>query len=109
MRSRRRKEKIRNKKQANHDDYIPRDRDTLSALGMEDVSYGNWARSECFKVEKGLLSYGWGRWTEIADQGQFKRGWSIQDIEDCARVIVSDTPPYQNTHSQYNDDSHANN
>lgn len=43
----------------NHDDYIPRDRDTLAALGMEDVSYGNWARSECFKVEKGLLSYGY--------------------------------------------------
>ncbi|XP_052564493.1 uncharacterized protein LOC120426896 isoform X3 [Culex pipiens pallens] len=70
------------------DDYIPRDRDTLAALGFEDVSYGNWARSECFKVEKGLLSHGWARWTEILELGQFKRGWREQDVEDCARVIL---------------------
>lgn len=31
----------------------------------------------------------WGRWPEIAEQGQFKRGWRESDIEDCARVIVS--------------------
>lgn len=55
----------------------------------DDVSYGNWARAECFKVEKGLLSFGWGRWTEISAQGQFKRGWQESDIEDCARIIVS--------------------
>lgn len=40
------------------DDYIPRDRDTLAALGFDEVTYGSWARSECFKVEKGLLSFG---------------------------------------------------
>lgn len=33
--------------------------------------------------------YSWGRWNEINEQGQFKRGWAITDIEDCARVIVS--------------------
>lgn len=33
--------------------------------------------------------YRWGRWTEILEQGQFKRGWREQDVEDCARVIVS--------------------
>lgn len=78
---------------------------------MEDVSYGNWARSECFKVEKGLLSYGWGRWTEIADQGQFKRGWREQDIEDCARVIVSVLPHKKILYYQtsFHDDFHANN
>lgn len=57
LRSKRRKEKLRKGKLTN-DDYIPRDRDTLAALGMEDVQYGSWARSECFKVEKGLLSFG---------------------------------------------------
>lgn len=77
------------KKQVTNDDYIPREREVLAVMGLDDVSYGNWARSECFKVEKGLLSYGWGRWTEIAEQGQFKRGWQEKDIEDCARVIVS--------------------
>lgn len=56
LRSKRRKEKLRRGKLL--DEYIPRDRDTLASLGFEDVSYGSWARSECFKVEKGLLSFG---------------------------------------------------
>lgn len=56
LRSKRRKEKLRKGKIM--DEYVPRDRDTLAALGFEDVSYGSWARSECFKVEKGLLSFG---------------------------------------------------
>jgi chromodomain-helicase-DNA-binding protein 7 len=56
LRSKRRKEKMRRGKIM--DEYIPRDRDTLAGLGFEDVSYGSWARSECFKVEKGLLSFG---------------------------------------------------
>lgn len=58
LRSKRRKEKLRGKAIKSYEDYIPRDRDTLAALGFEDVSYGSWARSECFKVEKGLLSFG---------------------------------------------------
>ncbi|XP_037896667.1 uncharacterized protein LOC119641859 isoform X1 [Glossina fuscipes] len=74
-------------KKAN-DDYIPRERDALAALGLEEIQYGNWAKSECFKVEKGLLSFGWGRWPEILDLGQFKRGWREIDIEDCARIIL---------------------
>ncbi len=57
LRSKRRKEKLRGKMR-NLEDYVPRDRDTLAALGFEDVTYGSWARSECFKVEKGLLSFG---------------------------------------------------
>jgi chromodomain-helicase-DNA-binding protein 7 len=57
LRSKRKKEKLRKHKML-QDDYIPRDRDTLAALGLDEVSYGNWARSECFKVEKGLLSHG---------------------------------------------------
>lgn len=59
LRSRRRRERDRAKRLKQiQEDYIPRDRDTLAALGLEEVSYGNWARSECFKVEKGLLSHG---------------------------------------------------
>lgn len=38
--------------------------------------------------------YRWGRWSEISEQGQFKRGWREQDIEDCARVIVSFEFPF---------------
>lgn len=58
-RSKRNRGKDKNKKQqVEKDEYIPRDRDTLAALGFDEVSYGNWARSELFKVEKGLLSHG---------------------------------------------------
>lgn len=39
--------------------------------------------------ETEILLFRWGRWNEINDQGQFKRGWALSDIEDCARVIVS--------------------
>ena len=35
-----------------------------------------------------FLFFSWGRWTDILEQGQFKRGWREQDAEDCARVIV---------------------
>lgn len=41
-----------------------------------------------------ISSYRWGRWNEINDQGQFKRGWALSDIEDCARVIVSKLPKF---------------
>ena len=34
-----------------------------------------------------LLS--WGRWSEILEQGAFKRGWKENDVEDCSRIIVS--------------------
>ena len=33
--------------------------------------------------------FSWGRWTEIHEQGTFKRGWKESDVEDCARIIVS--------------------
>lgn len=59
LRSRRRKEKVR-KKQIPQDDYMPQNREIMQMPCVnEDVSYGNWARSECFKVEKGLLSFGY--------------------------------------------------
>ncbi|XP_037928095.1 uncharacterized protein LOC119662531 isoform X3 [Teleopsis dalmanni] len=89
LRSRRRKEKRdRGREKKSNDDYVPRERDALAALGLEEIQYGNWAKSECFKVEKGLLSFGWGRWPEILELGQFKRGWRDIDIEDCARIIL---------------------
>lgn len=53
-----------------------------------EVVYGSWARSECFKVERGLLTFGWGRWEEILQHSQFRRGWREIDVEDCARVIL---------------------
>lgn len=56
-RSRKEKRERCREKKAN-EEYLPRDRDALSVLGLEEIHYGNWAKSECFKVEKGLLSFG---------------------------------------------------
>ncbi|PSN41757.1 hypothetical protein C0J52_08864 [Blattella germanica] len=61
------------------DDYVPKD---------GEIVYGSWARSECFKVERGLLTFGWGRWPEILAHSHFRRGWRESDVEDCARVIL---------------------
>merc|ERR1712071_352842 len=53
-----------------------------------EVDYGSWSKNECFKIEKGLLTFGWGRWREIMAHGQFRKGWRESDIEDCARMMV---------------------
>lgn len=55
---------------------------------MMDFAPGNWTRSECYKIEKGLLTYGWNRWEEIAKSSTFRRKLELKDIEDVARVIV---------------------
>ncbi|XP_055711038.1 chromodomain-helicase-DNA-binding protein 7 isoform X3 [Phlebotomus papatasi] len=86
-RDKRAKDRARNLERGN-EEYCPRDREALASMGIDDVAYGNWARSECFKVEKGLLTYGWGRWSEILEHGQFKRGWREIEVEELARIIL---------------------
>lgn len=81
MRSRRCK--LKQKKKLRSDDYIPRDGE------RGDIVYGSWARRECFMIERGLLTFGWGRWQEILMHSQLRKGWREQDVEDCARVVVS--------------------
>ncbi|XP_067128566.1 LOW QUALITY PROTEIN: chromodomain-helicase-DNA-binding protein 7-like [Centruroides vittatus] len=53
-----------------------------------DEATGNWSRGECFKVEKGLLTFGWGRWEECLAMGCFKRSFTIKDVEEISRVIL---------------------
>uniref|UniRef100_A0A8C0HAR8 Chromodomain helicase DNA binding protein 8 n=1 Tax=Chelonoidis abingdonii TaxID=106734 RepID=A0A8C0HAR8_CHEAB len=48
-------------------------------------SYG---RTDCFRVEKHLLVYGWGRWREILSHGRFKRRLSERDVETICRAIL---------------------
>ena len=74
-----RRDKFGKKSRKFYDDYVPRD---------GEVVYGSWARTECFKVERGLLTFGWGRWEEILQHSQFRHGWRENDVEDCARVIL---------------------
>lgn len=81
MRSRRSKKL---KKRLRSDDYLPREGEQRG-----DIVYGSWARRECFMVERGLLTFGWGRWREILEHSQLRKGWKESDIEDCARVVVS--------------------
>ncbi|KPI93852.1 Chromodomain-helicase-DNA-binding protein 7 [Papilio xuthus] len=86
LRSKRKKEKLGRKgRRYASDEYVPRHE------GMavdEEVVYGSWTRSECFKIERGLLTFGWARWEEIIDKNQFRKGWTLPVIEDCARIIV---------------------
>uniref|UniRef100_A0A8C8SFP0 Chromodomain helicase DNA binding protein 8 n=1 Tax=Pelusios castaneus TaxID=367368 RepID=A0A8C8SFP0_9SAUR len=48
-------------------------------------SYG---RTDCFRVEKHLLVYGWGRWREILSHGRFKRRLLERDVETICRAIL---------------------
>jgi hypothetical protein len=61
-------------------DYVPKDGEVL---------YGNWSRSECFKVERGLLTFGWGRWKEFLANNEFRNGWTEEYVEELARLLVS--------------------
>ncbi|XP_037085686.1 LOW QUALITY PROTEIN: chromodomain-helicase-DNA-binding protein 7-like [Pollicipes pollicipes] len=62
------------------------DADFISGEGA--VCYGNWTRHECFKVEKQLLVFGWGRWAEILKHGGFRDGWTEAHVEDLARLVL---------------------
>ncbi|XP_036853906.1 chromodomain-helicase-DNA-binding protein 7 isoform X6 [Manis javanica] len=53
----------------------------------QDRSQG-YARSECFRVEKNLLVYGWGRWTDILSHGRYKRQLTEHDVETICRAIL---------------------
>lgn len=86
LRSKRKKDKFGKKgRKYASDDYIPRHE---GVPVDEEVVYGSWTRSECFKVERGLLTFGWARWEEIVDKNQLRKGWTLPVIEDCARIIV---------------------
>uniref|UniRef100_A0A8C9TXH8 Chromodomain helicase DNA binding protein 7 n=1 Tax=Scleropages formosus TaxID=113540 RepID=A0A8C9TXH8_SCLFO len=52
-----------------------------------DKSQG-YPRSECFRVEKNLLVYGWGRWGDILSHGRFKRPLREQDVETICRALL---------------------
>ncbi|XP_051865740.1 chromodomain-helicase-DNA-binding protein 8-like isoform X1 [Pristis pectinata] len=47
-----------------------------------------YGRTECFRVEKNLLVYGWGRWKDILAHGRFKRRMMERDVEVICRTIL---------------------
>jgi superfamily II DNA/RNA helicase len=54
--------------------------------GSKIVQKG-YSRAECFKVEKQLLTYGWNRWRDILENGNFKRKMTQRDVEAIARMM----------------------
>uniref|UniRef100_S4RN91 Chromodomain helicase DNA binding protein 9 n=1 Tax=Petromyzon marinus TaxID=7757 RepID=S4RN91_PETMA len=48
-----------------------------------------YQRTECFRVEKNLLIYGWGRWPDILRHGRFKRQLVERDVELICRVSMA--------------------
>ncbi|GAB6030490.1 hypothetical protein CHUAL_007354 [Chamberlinius hualienensis] len=59
---------------------------------LDDMNDDNfsivWGRSECFKVEKGLLIFGWGRWRELISTMKFRMRVESRHLEDIARIIL---------------------
>ncbi|KAK7945452.1 hypothetical protein WMY93_001180 [Mugilogobius chulae] len=54
----------------------------------QDKTQG-YPRSECFRVEKNLLVYGWGRWSDILSHGRFKRPLQVSDVETICRALLA--------------------
>ncbi|KAL2076371.1 hypothetical protein ACEWY4_028035 [Coilia grayii] len=48
-----------------------------------------YSRSECFRVEKNLLVYGWGRWKDILSHGRFKRPLRERNVETICRALLA--------------------
>ncbi|KAJ8279766.1 hypothetical protein COCON_G00068320 [Conger conger] len=63
------------------------DKPTLKPRRPQDKTQG-YPRSECFRVEKNLLVYGWGRWSDILSHGRFKRQLKEQDVETICRALL---------------------
>ncbi|XP_075938173.1 chromodomain-helicase-DNA-binding protein 6 isoform X1 [Anarhichas minor] len=47
-----------------------------------------YLRAECFRVEKNLLIFGWGRWTDIMNHGRFKWHLAERDMEVICRALL---------------------
>lgn len=88
-RGRGKKSKLKKRRRHHHHHHHSLMGDEYGLKDGSDIPYGSWSRSECFKVEKGLLTFGWDRWPEIMINTQFRKGWRLQTVEECARVIVS--------------------
>ncbi|XP_059426467.1 chromodomain-helicase-DNA-binding protein 6-like isoform X3 [Carassius carassius] len=47
-----------------------------------------YLRAECFRVEKNLLIFGWGRWKDILNHGRFKWHLMERDMEVLCRALL---------------------
>ncbi|XP_060926010.1 chromodomain-helicase-DNA-binding protein 6 [Limanda limanda] len=47
-----------------------------------------YLRAECFRVEKNLLIFGWGRWKDVLNHGRFKWHLAERDMEAICRALL---------------------
>ncbi|XP_071959040.1 chromodomain-helicase-DNA-binding protein 8-like [Antedon mediterranea] len=52
------------------------------------IAQTGWTRLECFRVEKGLLTFGWGRWDDLLTNTRFKRRLQRKDVEAISRTML---------------------
>ncbi|XP_072297118.1 chromodomain-helicase-DNA-binding protein 8 isoform X1 [Eucyclogobius newberryi] len=71
------------------DEYPPANsRQSRASRRAERHSGGGYGRTDCFRVEKHLLVYGWGRWRDILSHARCKRRLLERDVETICRVIL---------------------
>uniref|UniRef100_A0A8C1AB74 Chromodomain helicase DNA binding protein 8 n=1 Tax=Cyprinus carpio carpio TaxID=630221 RepID=A0A8C1AB74_CYPCA len=71
------------------EDYPPHNsRQSRASRRSDRHSGGGYGRTDCFRVEKHLLVYGWGRWRDILSHARCKRRLSERDVETICRVIL---------------------
>ncbi|KAG7455016.1 hypothetical protein MATL_G00252000 [Megalops atlanticus] len=71
------------------DEYPPHNsRHARSSRRSERHYGGGYGRTDCFRVEKHLLVYGWGRWRDILSHARCKRRLGERDVETICRVIL---------------------
>ncbi|KAM8839082.1 chromodomain-helicase-DNA-binding protein 8 isoform 1-T1 [Synchiropus picturatus] len=63
-------------------------RNSRSSRRSDRHSGNGYGRTDCFRVEKHLLVYGWGRWRDILSHARCKRRLSERDVETICRVIL---------------------
>ncbi|XP_028283528.1 chromodomain-helicase-DNA-binding protein 8 isoform X3 [Parambassis ranga] len=71
------------------DEYPPANsRQSRASRRSDRHSGGGYGRTDCFRVEKHLLVYGWGRWRDILSHARCKRRLTERDVETICRVIL---------------------
>ncbi|TSK82125.1 Chromodomain-helicase-DNA-binding protein 8 [Bagarius yarrelli] len=71
------------------EEYPPQNsRQARASRRAERYSSAGYGRTDCFRVEKHLLIYGWGRWQDILSHARCKRRLGEKDMESICRVIL---------------------
>ncbi|XP_012690756.2 chromodomain-helicase-DNA-binding protein 8 isoform X2 [Clupea harengus] len=70
------------------EEYTHNSRQARYSRRSDRHSGGGYGRTDCFRVEKHMLVYGWGRWRDILSHARCKRRLGERDVETICRVIL---------------------